>query len=177
MEMKNMPAETEINNEPIVLTDEASAFLERVEADRAANDSPKFRVNTERFTAEQGHYYSNYAIVRTPNYEIPSQKGFGPSTAVTIADLGDGRRYTWWVSNTFEQERLQKTLENAISNGQSYPFEVEFVRHKKMSKNGNEYNVLSIAVTNSGDDVTLPAVPEDQLEVWEPEDQPTETDE
>ena len=42
-----MPAETEINNEPIVLTDEASAFLERVEADRAANAGPRFRVNTE----------------------------------------------------------------------------------------------------------------------------------
>ena len=48
--------------------------------------------------------------------------------------------------------------------------EVEFVRHKKMSKNGNEYNVLSIAVINSGDDVTLPDVPEDQLEEWTPED-------
>ena len=94
--------ETEMNTEPIVLTDEASAFLDRVEADRAANAGPKFRVNTDRFTAEQGHYYSNFAIVRTPNYEIPSQKGYGPSTAVTIADLSDGRRYTWWVSNTFE---------------------------------------------------------------------------
>ena len=165
-----VPTETEISNEPIVLTDEASAFLDRVEADRAANAGPRFRVNTDRFTAEQGHYYSNFAIVRTPNYDIPSQKGYGPSTAVTIADLGDGRRYTWWVSNTFEQERLVKTLDNAISNGQSYPFEVEFVRHKKMSKNGNEYNVLSIGITNSGDDVALPDVPEDQLEEWIPED-------
>tara|TARA_B100000073_G_scaffold62805_1_gene46467 strand:+ start:245 stop:748 length:504 start_codon:yes stop_codon:yes gene_type:complete len=165
-----MPAENEMNAEPIVLTDEASAFLERVEADRAANAGPRFRVNTDRFTAEQGHYYSNLAIVRTPNYDIPSQKGYGPSTAVTIADLSDGRRFTWWVSNTFEQERLQKTIENTISNGGSFPMEVEFVRHKKMSKNGNEYNVLSIAVINSGDDVTLPDVPEDQLEEWTPED-------
>ena len=53
--MKNMPTETEISNEPIVLTDEASAFLDRVEADRAANAGPRFRVNTDRFTAEQGH--------------------------------------------------------------------------------------------------------------------------
>ena len=65
---------------------------------------------------------------------------------------------------------LQKTIENTISNGGSFPMEVEFVRHKKMSKNGNEYNVLSIAVINSGDDVTLPDVPEDQLEEWTPED-------
>jgi hypothetical protein len=170
MELNKM-TETEINTEPIVLTDEATAFLDRVEADRAANAGPKFRVNTDRFTAEQGHYYSNFAIVRTPNYEIPSQKGYGPSTAVTIADLSDGRRYTWWVSNTFEQERLQKTLENAVSNGDSYPFAVEFVRHKKMSKNGNEYNVLSIAITDSGDAVNLPQVPEDQLEEWIPEDE------
>ena len=101
-----MPTDENITAEPVVLTDEASAFLERVEADRAANAGPRMRVNTDRFTAEQGHYYNNLAIVRTPNYDIPSQKGFGPSTAVTLADLGDGRRYTWWVSNTFEQETL-----------------------------------------------------------------------
>jgi hypothetical protein len=166
-----MPTDENITAEPVVLTDEASAFLERVEADRAANAGPRMRVNTERFTAEQGHYYNNLAIVRTPNYDIPSQKGFGPSTAVTLADLGDGRRYTWWVSNTFEQERLQKTIDGSVSNGGSYPLEVEFVRHRKTSKNGNEYNVLSIQVTNSGEDVTLPDVPEDQLEEYTPSDE------
>ena len=84
---------------------------------------------------------------------------------------GDGRRYTWWVSNTFEQERLQKTIDGSVSNGGSYPLEVEFVRHRKTSKNGNEYNVLSIQVTNSGEDVTLPDVPEDQLEEYTPSDE------
>ncbi len=166
MEMKKMTTEENLMAEPVVLTDEASAFLERVEADRANNSGPRFRVNTDRFTAEQGHYYNNLAIVRSPNYDIPSTKGFGPSTAVTIADLSDGRRHTWWVSNTFEQERLVKTIDATIANGGSYPMAIEFVRHKKMSKNGNEYNVLSIQVVDSGDSVNLPDVPEDQLEAY-----------
>ena len=75
------------------------------------------------------------------------------------------------VSNTFEQERLVKTIDATIANGGSYPMAIEFVRHKKMSKNGNEYNVLSIAITDSGDAVNLPQVPEDQLEEWIPEDE------
>jgi len=161
-----MPNENNVNTEPVVLTDAATAFLERVEATRAESSGPRFKVNTDRFTANMGEFYSNMAIVRTPNYDIPSTKGFGPSTAVTLASLDDGRRYTWWVSNTFEQERLQKTVDNAIENGANYPLSVEFVRHKKMSKNGNEYNVLTIQVVASGEDVALPAVPEDQKEEW-----------
>ena len=56
---------------------------------------------------------------------------------------------TWWVSNTFEQERLRKTVDGAIANGASFPLEVEFVRHKKMSKAGNEYNALVLQIVNT----------------------------
>ena len=128
------------------------------------------RVVTERFNAELGQYYNNLAIVRTPNYDIPSQKGYNDSTAVTLARLDDGRRMTWWVSNTFEQERLRKTVDGAIANGASFPLEVEFVRHKKMSKAGNEYNALVLQIVNTGDAVEVPPVPEDQLEAVEAED-------
>ena len=93
-----MPNENEIDNTPVPLTDEADAFINRLEAQVA--DTPKRYVVTDRFVAEQGTLYQGFAIVRTPNYDIPSQKGFGPSTAVEIARLDDGRRFTWWVSNT-----------------------------------------------------------------------------
>jgi len=160
--MKNMPKDTEVNAEPVVMTDEATAFLERMESEKTSR--PQMRVVTERFNAEMGQYYSNLAIVRTPNYDIPSQKGFNDSTAVTLARLDDGRRLTWWVSNTFEQERLKNTVEKAITNGASFPLEVEFVRHKKMSKAGNEYNALVLQIVNTGDSVEVPPVPADQLE-------------
>ena len=157
-----MPKDTEVNAEPVVMTDEANAFLERMETEKSSR--PQTRVVTERFNAELGQYYNNLAIVRTPNYDIPSQKGYNDSTAVTLARLDDGRRMTWWVSNTFEQERLKKTVEGAIANGASFPLEVEFVRHKKMSKGGNEYNALVLQIINTGDAVEVPAVPADQLE-------------
>tara|TARA_R100000152_G_C6750371_1_gene174004 strand:- start:313 stop:819 length:507 start_codon:yes stop_codon:yes gene_type:complete len=162
MEMIRMPKNDDVNAEPVVMTDEATAFLERVEAQKS--DRPQMRVVTDRFDAEMGHYYNNLAIVRTPNYDIPSQKGYNDSTAVTLARLDDGRRLTWWVSNTFEQERLKKSVDAAIGNGASFPLEIEFVRHKKMSKAGNEYNVLSLQITNTGEAVEVPPVPEDQLQ-------------
>ena len=45
------------------------------------------RVVTERFNAELGQYYNNLAIVRTPNYDIPSQKGYNDSTALLLLAL------------------------------------------------------------------------------------------
>ena len=155
-----MPNENEIENTPVPLTDEAEAFVSRLEAEVA--EKPRRFVSTDRFNAEQGTLYQNFAIVRTPNYDIPSQKGYGPSTAVEIANLDDGRRLTWWVSNQYEQEHLKRAVDVAEENGLSFPLEIQFVRHKKVSKNGNEYNKLTIEVINSGEDVEVPAVPEDQ---------------
>ena len=100
------------------MTDEAECFLERMESQKSSR--PQMRVVTERFNAELGQYYNNLAIVRTPNYDIPSQKGYNDSTAVTLARLDDGRRMTWWVSNTFEQERLKKTVDGAIADGTNF---------------------------------------------------------
>ena len=157
-----MPNADEIVNNPVPLTDEAAAFVSRKESEVADGAGPRRFVETERFVAEQGSLYTNLAIVKEPNYDIPSQKGYGPSSAVELARLDDGRRLTWWVSNTFEQEQLKRTIDGAIANDASYPLEVQFVRHKKMSKNGNEYNKLSIEVVNNGDAVELPAVPDDQ---------------
>ena len=157
-----MPNNDEIENAPVPLTDEAAAFVSRKEAEAADNAGPRRYVDTERFVAEQGSLYTNLAIVKEPNYDIPSQKGYGPSSAVELARLDDGRRLTWWVSNQFEQEQLKRTIDGAIANDASYPLEVQFVRHKKVSKNGNEYNKLTIEVINSGDTVEVPAVPDDQ---------------
>ena len=152
----------EIENLPVPLTDEAAAFVSRREAEVAENAGPRRFVDTERFIAEQGSLYTNIAIVREPNYDIPSQKGFGPSTAVELARLDDGRRLTWWVSNQYEQEQLKRIVDGAIANEGAYPLEVQFVRHKKVSKNGNEYNKLTIEVISNGEDVEVPDVPEDQ---------------
>jgi len=168
MEMIKMPKNNDVNAEPVVMTDEASAFLERMESQKTSR--PQMRVVTERFNAELGQLYNNLAIVRTPNYDIPSQKGYNDSTAVTLARLDDGRRMTWWVSNTFEQERLKKTIDGAITDGANFPLEIEFVRHKKMSKAGNEYNALVLQIVNTGDSVEVPPVPEDQLEAIEADD-------
>jgi len=155
-----MPNEIEIENTPTPLTDEADAFVNRLEAQVA--DTPRRYVVTDRFVAEQGTLYQGYAIVRTPKYDIPSQKGYGPSTAVEIARLDDGRRFTWWVSNTFEQEQLKRTIDSSAENGLDFPLEVAFVRHQKMSKNGNQYNKLTIEVINNGESVDVPTVPDDQ---------------
>ena len=59
-----MPNENEIDNTPVPLTDEADAFVNRLEAQVA--DSPKRYVVTDRFVAEQGTLYQGFAIVRTP---------------------------------------------------------------------------------------------------------------
>tara|TARA_R110000765_G_scaffold57935_3_gene113218 strand:- start:755 stop:1252 length:498 start_codon:yes stop_codon:yes gene_type:complete len=158
-----MPNTNEIVNNPVPLTDEAAAFVSRMEAEVENNTGQKRFVETDRFVAEQGSLYTNLAIVKEPNYDIPSQKGFGPSSAVELARLDNGRRLTWWVSNTFEQEQLKKTIDGAIANDASYPLEVQFVRMKKVAKeSGNEYNKLQIEVVNNGDAVELPAVPDDQ---------------
>ena len=158
-----MPKENENfeNTPPTPLTDEAEAFISRLEAQVA--DTPRRYVVTDRFVAESGTLYQGFAIVRTPNYDIPSQKGFGPSTAVEIARLDDGRRFTWWVSNQYEQEHLKRTIDVSAEKGLDFPLEVQFVRHKKVSKNGNEYNKLTIEVINNGESVDdVPAVPDDQ---------------
>jgi len=160
MEMKHMPSETQIENPPVPLTDEAAAFVGRIEAD--VSDQPRRFVVTDRFTAEQGTLYQGYAIVRTPNYDIPSKMGYGPSTAVELARLDDGRRVTLWVSNQYEQEHLKRLIDTAAEDGKAFPLEINFVRHKKVSKNGNEYNKLTIELINSGDSVEVPAVPDDQ---------------
>ena len=158
--------EIEIENAPVPLTDEALAFVSRLEGERS--EQPRRYVNTDRFNAEQGVLYTNIAIVRTPNYDIESKKGYNPSTAVELARLDDGRRLTWWVSNQYEQEHLKRAIDNASENGLAFPLEIQFVRHKKMSKNGNEYNRLDLEIVNSGETVDVPAVPDDQ---WSEQDE------
>jgi hypothetical protein len=122
MEMKHMPSETQIENPPAPLTDEAAAFVGRIEAN--VSDQPRRFVVTDRFTAEQGTLYQGYAIVRTPNYDIPSKMGYGPSTAVELARLDDGRRVTLWVSNQYEQEHLKRLIDTAAEDGKAFPLEI-----------------------------------------------------
>ena len=47
-----MPKNNDVNAEPVVMTDEASAFLERMESQKTSR--PQMRVVTERFNAELG---------------------------------------------------------------------------------------------------------------------------
>lgn len=52
--------EIEIENPPVPLTDEALAFVSRLEGERS--EQPRRYVNTDRFSAEQGVLYTNIAI-------------------------------------------------------------------------------------------------------------------
>lgn len=151
------------NEQPTPLSDDAVAFLEannvNIEGGPSPNEGPKRHVETERFIPDRNMLHTGYAIEFEPR-EVPSQKGYNDSLAVRLCRLEDGRRLTWWVGNSIEQERLTDAIGQWREAGGNYPFEVQFVRDQPTSRNGRQYNRLTI--NSTGSNIELPAVPEDQ---------------
>jgi len=94
---------------------------------------------------------------------------YGESTAVRMVEPEAGRRVTLWLTG-YEQEHLKNAVAKWTEDGESFPMEVKFLRHKVPSKNGREYNRWSGQLLASGEGVVMPPVPEDQYETPEAED-------
>lgn len=101
-------------------------------------------------------------------YIVESYKGgiegdFGESTVVNMIDTNnDGRRVAMWLGS-FEQAHFTQFVEGCSANGQDLPLQVSFLRHKVQGKNDKLYNKITFRLDASGDDVLIPAVPDDQL--------------
>jgi|TARA_B100000282_G_C31718605_1_gene484815 hypothetical protein len=158
MEMKNM---SEVNNTEI------EAFLAEVEQEQQANmggnrnyvsrDTLKLPISEETGYSEM----VKSSIIEGYTEGIEGQ--YGVSTAVRLVEPTEGRRQTLWLTG-YEQEHLKNFIQNSLDDGASYPFEVQFVRHKVEGRNGRKYNRFSAKLLSSGEDVVVPPVPADQLE-------------
>lgn len=144
---------------------EIEAFLAELEQEQKDNggtrnyverDTLKVPINPDTGYSEMK---SGYIL---EGYTEGIEGQYGVSTAVRMIEPSEGRRVTLWLTG-YEQEHLKNFVQNALDNDSSYPFEVQFVRHKVDGRNGRQYNRFSVKMLSSGDDVAVPPVPEDQL--------------
>jgi hypothetical protein len=70
---------------------------------------------------------------------------------------------TLWLSG-YCCEHFESIVNGAQNDGKTFPMTMDFLLHKKESSGGRTYNRFSAIVRDAGDDVTIPAVPEDQLQ-------------
>ena len=97
-------------------TEDPNEIAEFDEIASKAMESRPFEA-TDRFVPEQGPLYSGLAIIRVSD-PIPSKRGFGPSTAVTLVDLETGKRMTWRL----KLKRREKLYRRAVPDGEHDPF-------------------------------------------------------
>jgi len=146
---------------------EIENFLAEVEAQAGSKTTPRY-INRDRLVVgiddESGYseIHSGYIL---EGYTSGIEGQYGESTATRLISP-EGRRMTLWLTG-YEQEHLKAFLSNASEEGASFPMEVKFLRHKVLGKNGRKYNRFSAQVVQSGEDVTVPPVPDDQLEAVE----------
>ena len=142
---------------------EIEAFLNElseVRAELAENSDRKFVVR-DTLKAEFDTLYKDYIV---EGYTPGIEGNYGVNTAVRVVEPKTGRRQTLWLSG-YEQEHFVNFVNALLESGKDYPFVCDFLRHKKTAAgSGNEYNRLSILLRASGDEVTVPAVPDDQYE-------------
>lgn len=141
---------------------EIEAFLEQAKAEAPLRESATTAYpNRDRLQADFDTLYQGY-IVEGYNEGIEGQ--YGISTAVNVIDTNnDGRRMTLWVSG-FECNHFSQFIEGQAANGNALPLQVSFVRTKQTSeKTGRTFNKLTLRLDASGDDVVIPAMPEDQM--------------
>jgi hypothetical protein len=132
--------------------DDLTAFEAETTEERSVDRRPY--ETHDRFDPEFDILYSGLAIIQKPKGDIPSNKGFGPSTVTQIVDLENGNRMVWWLSNRFEQEHLHRAVNEILEKGGDFPIEVKFSRRKKVAQqSGNTYNQLLLKVVAWGDDV------------------------
>ena len=141
---------------------EIEAFLEQAKAEAPLREqSGTAYPNRDRLQADFDTLYQGY-IVEGYNEGIEGQ--YGISTAVNVIDTNnDGRRMTLWVSG-FECNHFSQFIEGQSANGNALPLQVSFVRTKQTSeKTGRTFNKLTLRLDAAGDDVVVPAIPEDQM--------------
>ena len=159
MEVTNM----EKNND----NNEIEAFLAQVEEQGGATNTGKY-ISRDRLAVpidEETNYSELHTGYILEGYTSGIEGKYGESTAVRMVAPESGRRVTLWLTG-YEQEHLKAQVSGWTDDGASYPFEVQFLRHKVASKNGSgrKYNRFTAQLLSNGDAITLPPVPEDQYE-------------
>lgn len=138
---------------------EIEAFLAEV-AENTPASTPTAYPSRDRLKAEFDTLYNGYII---ESFKGGIEGEYGESTVVNMIDTNnDGRRVALWLGG-FEQNHFSQFVESSVANGDEMPLQVSFLRHKVDGKNGRQYNKISLRLDASGDDVLVPAVPEDQL--------------
>ncbi len=148
----------------MVNMNDIEAFLKEVEEQTESN--PTRYVNRDRLAVpidEETGYSDLHSGYILEGFTSGIEGKFGESTAVRCIAPESGRRCTLWLTG-FEQEHLKSMVAKWTENGDSFPYEVKFLRHKVPSKNGRKYNRFSATLLNSGDGVVVPPVPEDQYQ-------------
>jgi len=145
---------------------EIEAFLTNLEAETKANSTPAMYVQRDKLVAtidEDTGYSDLLTGYIVEGYTEGIEGQYGVSTAVRMIAPEDGRRMTLWLTG-FEQEHFKNSVMSWAENGGSFPYEIKFLRHKVLGRNGRHYNRFSAQLLSSGEDVTVPPVPEDQLQ-------------
>ena len=144
---------------------EIEAFLAELEQEQKDNGGTRNYVERDTLkvpiNADTGYSEMMKGFI-IEGYTEGIEGQYGVSTAVRMIEPSEGRRVTLWLTG-YEQEHLKNFVQNALDNDESYPFEVQFVRHKVDGRNGRQYNRFSVKMLASGDNVTVPPVPEEQL--------------
>ena len=139
---------------------EIEAFLAQ-----AAQEAPKSEAKVypmrDRMKAEFDTLYQGFII---EGYNEGIEGEYGVSTAVNLIDTNnDGRRVTLWVGG-FETNHFSQFVEAQAANGNALPLQVSFVRTKQTSeKSGRTFNKMTLRLDAAGDDVVIPAIPDDQI--------------
>tara|TARA_R110002096_G_scaffold82126_2_gene191062 strand:- start:152 stop:616 length:465 start_codon:yes stop_codon:yes gene_type:complete len=145
---------------------EIEAFLSNLEEETKANSTPAMYVQRDKLVAtidEDSGYSDLFTGYIVEGYTEGIEGQYGVSTAVRVIAPQDGRRMTLWLTG-FEQEHFKNSLSSWNEDGGSYPYEIKFLRHKVLGRNGRHYNRFSASLLSSGEAVTVPPVPEDQLQ-------------
>ncbi len=141
---------------------EIEAFLEQAKAEAPeTGSSTTVYPNRDRLQADFDTLYQGYII---EGYNEGIEGNYGVSTAVNVIDTNnEGRRMTLWVGG-FETNHFAQFIEGQAANGNALPLQVSFVRTKQTSeKTGRTFNKLTLRLDAAGDDVVIPAMPEDQV--------------
>jgi len=147
-------------------TNEIEAFLAEVAAENTNGGATTRFVNRDKLDCsidEDTGYSPLFNGYIVEGYTPGIEGNYGESTAVRMIEPDKGRRMTLWLTG-FEQEHFKNAIGKWTEDGATYPFEVSFLRHKVPSKNGRVYNRWSGRLMNSGEDVTVPPVPDDQYD-------------
>ena len=139
---------------------EIESFLSEVAENTPTGKATAFP-SRDRLKADFDTLYEGYIV---ESYKGGITGEYGESTVVNMIDTNnDGRRVSLWLGG-YEQSHFSQFVENCVANGQNLPLQITFLRHKVDSaKSDRQYNKISLRLDGHGDDVLIPAVPEDQL--------------